>query len=240
MQYLAMLYGNEADMPAPGTPERDAMHAAYANFGQKHHAAILGGEALLPSSQAVTVRAAATGAPLVTEGPFAETAEVIGGFYVLDAPTLDAAIDMARDIPMASHGAVEVRPLVMWMADNYLTPSAPGSRYLGLIVGKPTEADVPDTPEWDDGAAAHGGFVARAGDAVLGGGALHPTTTSSTVRVRNDEVLVTDGPFAESAEVVGGFYLLRGPDRDTVTALAAQIPVNPGGAIELWRVMDLA
>jgi hypothetical protein len=215
------------------------MHTAYANFGQKHHASIVAGEALLPSGQAVTVRAAATGAPLVTDGPFAETAEVIGGFYVLEAPTLDAAIDMARDIPMASHGAVELRPLVLWIADNYLTPSAPDSRYLGLIIAKPSDAAAPGTPEWDEMGAAHGAFMGAAGDAILAGGALNTTSTSTTVRVRGDEVLVTDGPVAEAAEVVTGLYLLRGPDRDTVTDLAARIPVGAGGAVELWRVMDL-
>jgi hypothetical protein len=59
------------------------------------------------------------------------------------------------------------------------------------------------------------------------------------VRVRGDEVLVTDGPFAETNEIVGGFYLLRGATRDEVADIAARIPVGPKGAIELWRVMDL-
>ena len=68
-----------------------------------------------------------------------------------------------------------------------------------------------------------------AGDAVLAGGALHPIATATTVRVRDGEVLVTDGPFSESAEVVGGFYVLAAADLDAAVALAALIPVDPGG-----------
>jgi hypothetical protein len=240
MQYLAMLYGNEDEQAKPGTPEWDAEMLGYMRFGEKHTHAIRGGEALLGTDQAVTVRAAGGGAPLVTNGPFAESAEVVGGFYVLEADTLDEVIAMVADIPAASSGSVEVRPVVgEWMDANYLTPSDPGSRYLALIVDTPLSNGVPDTPEWEEGARQHGAFAAAAGDAIVAGVALHPTTTATTVRVRGDDVLVADGPFAEANEVVGGFYLLRGPDRETVTDLAARIPVGPQGVIEVWKVMDL-
>jgi hypothetical protein len=240
MQYLAMLYDNEAATPVPGDPGWDEIMAGYAAFGEKYGTtAIRGGEALHPSGEAVTVRSSPTGAPLVTEGPFAETAEVVGGFYVLEADTLDEAISIASELPAAKTGTVELRPIVVWMDDNYLTPSDPDSRYLALILDTPLSNGVPGTPEWEEGSVAHGKFLADAGDAVIGGAALHPATTATTVRVRGDEVLVSDGPFAETAEVVGGFYLLRGSDRRAVTELASRIPIGPQGAIELWRVLDI-
>jgi hypothetical protein len=77
-----------------------------------------------------------------------------------------------------------------------------------------------------------------AGDAVRAAGAVHPTGTASTVRVRNGEVLVSDGPYAEAMEVVGGFYVLQG-DAAGVADLATRIPVPGDGAVELRPIMEL-
>jgi len=245
MRYLALLGGDESQVPAPGTPERDAIHEGYVRFGQLAADAILGGEALMPGSTARTVRhgdgggdPAATGEPLVTAGPYTETTEVLGGFYVLEADTLDGAIALAREIPMASHGWVALRPLVLWQGPDD-RGAEPGSRYLAVLYGKESAGDVPDTPEWDAGAAEHGRFAEAAGEALLAGGALHPIDTTTTVRVADGELLVTDGPYSETAEVVGGFYLLTAPDADAAVAVAAQIPVNTGGAVEVRPVIDL-
>jgi hypothetical protein len=237
MQYLAMLYDNPATFPAPGSPEWDAEMEGYVRFGENHGAAIVSGEALSPE-QVVTVRTAG-GTTVVSDGPFLETAEIIGGFYVLEAEDLDAAIAMAAEIPAALTGSVELRPVVMWDGENYTTPSEPGSRYLAIIVDDPSSHGEPGTAAWDRGAEEHGKFVAAAGDAVVAGVALHPTSSATTVRVRGDEVLVTDGPFAETSEIVGGFYILRGPSREAVAELAGGIPVGDRGAIELWPVVDL-
>ena len=107
------------------------------------------------------------------------------------------------------------------------------------MYGKESPADVPETPEWDAGAVEHGRFVEGAGDRVVSGAALHPVDTTTTVRVRGDELLVTDGPFCESAEVVGGLYTLRAPSKEAAIELAAAIPVSPGGAVEVRPVMDV-
>ena len=75
----------------------------------------LGGEALQPTDTATTVRER-DGQRLVTDGPFAETKEILGGFYLIDVPDLDAALDWAAKIPSVGRGSVEVRP-VMILAD---------------------------------------------------------------------------------------------------------------------------
>ena len=238
MRYLALLYGNEAMGAAPDTPEWETEMAAYAKFSEDEGAAIVTGEALMPSSTAFTVRSG-DGAPLVTQGPFAESTEVVGGMYVLEADGMDRAVDLARQIPAVLYGAVELRPLVEWF-DQRTEDEAPppASRYFALVLGKPSDGDIPGTAAWDEGAAAHGAFGAHAGDAVRAGGALHPASTATTVRVRNGDVLVTDGPFTETAEVVGGVYVLQSTDRDTIVDLAGRIPTNPGGAIEVWPIVD--
>jgi hypothetical protein len=96
------------------------------------------------------------------------------------------------------------------------------------------------TPE-DIGAifAAHGEFGEAAGKAgvLLGGDGLQPVATATTVRVRDDERLLTDGPYAETKEQLGGFYMLECKDLDEALAWAARIPEAKTGAIEVRPVM---
>lgn len=243
MQYLAMLYDRESSVTLPGTPEFEADLVGYREFGRRFGPAILGGEPLEGSAAARTVRAGAgDDPPLVTDGPFAESTEVVGGYYLLEAATLDEAIAQAREIPVASRpgGAVEVRPTVMLWSPETPVEKQPGdTRYLAMIYGRESAADVPDTPEWDEGAAQHGRFVDKHAAALMGGVALHPAATATTVRVRDGDLLVTDGPFAETEEVVGGLYVLRAASWDDAVAVAQDVPTNPGGAVELRPIHEL-
>jgi hypothetical protein len=72
-----------------------------------------------------------------------------------------------------------------------------------------------------------------------GGEALEPTSTATTVRVRNGETLTTDGPFAETNEVLGGYYVLNCKDLDDAIAIAAQCPAARDGSIELRPITEL-
>jgi hypothetical protein len=236
MRYLALLGGDESVGPAAGTPEFDAMMEAYMRFGETAGDAIVGGEALQGAATASTIRHG-DAEPLVTSGPYAETAEALGGLYVLDADTLDDAIELARQIPAALDGWVSLRPMVEWFDRGRQTGgTAEAPRYVAFIYGKEADGDQPDTPAWDEGLAAHQRFMDAVGDAVQAGGALHPLATATTVRVRGGDVIVSDGPFAESAEVVGGFYVLRARDRDAAVAVARQIPAE---AVELRPIMEV-
>lgn len=243
MQYLVTLYDREHRDAGPGTPEWDADMEGYGRFGELAGAAILGGEALDASETARTVRSAGAGdAPLVTDGPFAETSEVIGGYYVLEAETLDDVIAMARELPAASkpHGAVEVRPMVMlWEPDQPVTVQDDDTRYLAMIYGQETAADVPDTPEWDEAGARHGQFGEKHAGALVSGIALRPASTATTLRVRDGELLVTDGPFAEASEVLGGLYIVRAASPGDAVAVAHDVPTNPGGAVEVRPILEL-
>ncbi|OWY61150.1 hypothetical protein B7486_65330, partial [cyanobacterium TDX16] len=179
MHFLVLLYDDESAGTEPGTPEFDAEMEAYAAFSELAGEAIVGGEALLPSETARTVRH--DGAqPRITAGPFAEAAEVLGGFFVLDAPTLDDAIELARHIPAASQpkGAVEVRPMVQWSDSR---PEGGGDRsvqVMATIHGEEGEDETPGSAGWDEGAAEHGRFAEAAGHVVAAGGAVHPSTTA--------------------------------------------------------------
>jgi hypothetical protein len=87
---------------------------------------------------------------------------------------------------------------------------------------------------------AYGAFGTEAQDAgvLLGGEGLQPTATATTVRVRDGETLLTDGPFAETREQLGGYYLLDCADLDEAARWAAKIPDANGGAVEVRPVMD--
>jgi hypothetical protein len=119
-RYAALIY-DVADQPAPRPEQWQAMMADYGEFGDKAAAegVFVAAEALEPVSTATTVqvRGGKGGEVTHTDGPFAETKEVLGGFYLLDCADLDEALAWAAQIPGAWHGKVEVRPCIDFGAD---------------------------------------------------------------------------------------------------------------------------
>ena len=112
MQYLLMIYGNEAGMQAASKDQVTQMSAAYMAYTEamKQAGVIRGGERLRPTSEATTVRVN-NGKTQVLDGPYADTKEQLGGFYMIDVPDLDAALSWAAKCPGASMGTMEVRPI---------------------------------------------------------------------------------------------------------------------------------
>jgi hypothetical protein len=230
MQYLALLISQERDL----TPEQGAAEmAAYQSFHAKAASAIRGGDALLPAATAVRI-AGGPDAPTITDGPFAEGAEVAGGYYVFEAENLDDALALARDIPAARHGAIEVRPIFHTVDPEW---SRAGGQWLALLLEPPGSAHVAGSPEWQAEAARHGEFATAAGDHIVAGAALHEPATATTVRVREGDLLLTDGPYPEGAEIATGFYVLTAADRDEAVKLAAMIPA---GAVELRQLAGVS
>ena len=115
MKYAMLIYTGEAQEVTATPEELRAMYASYGGFTAEVHEkkVYLGGEALKPTTTATTVRVR-DGKTTVTDGPFAETREQLGGFYLLDCKDLDEAIEYAAKIPGASVGSVEVRPVFVW------------------------------------------------------------------------------------------------------------------------------
>ncbi len=111
MRYALLIYTNEVADSQPSEPEQQAVLAAYLAFGEQFKEKILGGDQLMPTSATTTVRVR-EGKTLTTDGPFAETKEQLGGYYLVKAKDLDEAIQIAAKIPGAAHGSIEVRPIV--------------------------------------------------------------------------------------------------------------------------------
>lgn len=113
MRYLLLIYTQEQDEVEATPAEQEAVMEAYFAYSREVREAgvMLSGEALQPTSTATTVRVR-EGKTLAADGPFAETKEQLGGYYMLECPNLDDAIEWAARIPGASRGSVEIRPLV--------------------------------------------------------------------------------------------------------------------------------
>jgi hypothetical protein len=114
-QYAALIYEpGDPDWGALDTPEKQQMMSEYGAFGATAAAVLRGGAALYPTSTATTVRVTGgKGGDIVTsDGPFAETKEVLTGFYLLEAADLDEAVKWASQIPAAWTSKVELRPVL--------------------------------------------------------------------------------------------------------------------------------
>jgi hypothetical protein len=110
MQYLLLIYEDETRWANPSPADVQKEMGEYRAFGQEFAAAIKGGNALQPTGSAKTVRMR-NGKPLVTDGPFAETKEQLGGYYLVEADSPDQALAIAAKIPGARFGCIEVRPI---------------------------------------------------------------------------------------------------------------------------------
>jgi hypothetical protein len=121
MQVMALIYGDAARWETFSADEREAAYAQYRAFSEEAEKAgvMVGGAELASTRDATTVRVR-DGETLVTDGPYAEVKEALGGYYLLECGTMDEAVEYAAKIPGAEHGAVEVRPV-------YVDPNAEGA-----------------------------------------------------------------------------------------------------------------
>lgn len=119
MQYMLLIYSAPDAEPTYGTAEFQAMMAGFAAFNEKatSDGILRGGEALKGTDTATSVRVRG-GKVETMDGPFAETREHLGGYYVLDVPDLDAALRYAALIPVAQFGTIEVRPMMNYNPAN--------------------------------------------------------------------------------------------------------------------------
>jgi len=113
MQYMLLIYGNEEGMKSATKEAMGQMFAAYGAYTQamKKAGAFVSGDPLQPSTTATTVRVA-DGKTKVLNGPYAETKEQLGGYYLIEVADLDAALSWAAKCPGASYGTMEVRPVM--------------------------------------------------------------------------------------------------------------------------------
>ena len=197
------------------------------------------GGPLRPVSETAVVRVR-DGQVLISDGPFAETKEQIAGYDVIECSTRAEAIEVAAKHPIARFGAIEVRPFGPggWWRSAERRGPAGAPEYLMIhrvdMTAELSPADmctVPGSPAalslqaWDDETYASG--------VKLAGGRLEQPEAARTVRVRDGEMLVTDGPFVETKELVAGLNILTCPSLAQAAEIAAQHPTARIGALEV-------
>ena len=118
MKYLMMIYNNEPAIMGASKEQTAQVMAAYGAYTEaiQKSGVLVGSNRLRPTSDATTVRVA-NGKTQVLDGPYADTKEQLGGYYLIDVPDLDAALSWAARCPGASHGTIEVRPI--WDMTDY-------------------------------------------------------------------------------------------------------------------------
>ncbi len=204
----------------------------------------LAGKALDSPDTAKVVRVR-DGETLVSDGPFADTKEFIGGLDLLDCENLDEAIEVASKHPMSWYHLLELRPFFEHEDHPDLRPEAPiesvtepKMRYL-LMVCIDGIAEAPEVEEgilrdvmaWREQVEAGGEYVY--------GHALQDAAAATTVRVRDGQTLLTDGPFAETKEFLGGFAILDCDSEERAIELAAGHPIARFHQVEVRRFIDL-
>jgi hypothetical protein len=235
MGYL-LIHTVDPDL-APASPEeqRDAWDL-FSSWAGELDAAGAGrhGSRLRPPEDATTVKIR-DGELIVTDGPYAETKEQIGGYDVLECDSLGQAVQWAGKHPHARMGSVEVRALADGAPAGPLPgPGAGKTRYMVLACADPAAGPVVSGQMEPSGRWA--GATDSRGIRVFAS-ELEPPGAARTVRVRQDRVIVTDGPFAETKEQIAGFDLLDCADLDEAIEIAATHPMARGGILEvrpLW------
>lgn len=201
---------------------------------------------LHPVATAASVRVR-NGQQLVTTGPFAETTEQLGGFFLIDVPNLDEAISVAVRLPSAKKGTIEIRPVFLLDGlppdkfDAVPVNQSAGARYMLLCYD--------DQAAWDQ--LGQTALAAAQAEAVLltqqletrgqyiSASPLHPVSTATSVRIRDGKRLITDGPFAETREFLGGYYMIFARDLNEAITVATKHPGAPVGTVEVRRVYEL-
>jgi len=197
---------------------------------------LLGRELDLPET-AATVRVR-DGETLVTDGPFAETKEFMAGFDVLECADLDEAIEVAAKHPSSWFDAIEIRPFMDGLRLGEAAQAfAHGDDSLGSVYCLMICLDgIPASPEEEEAitreSKAWGQDLEARGLQVLGHPLQHKST-ATTVRVRNGETLLSDGPFIETKEFIAGIDVVSCADRQEAIELAAAHPIARYHAIEV-------
>jgi hypothetical protein len=245
MRFLLTLYRDESLYQALAPDELNRLMDEYTALSRewRDKGLMLSGEGLDPSSTATTVRVRG-GERLISDGPFVESKEQLGGYYVIDCESLEDAIELAARIPVARDGCVEVRPVMNYEAMGAEAPTwrseAHAKKYVVTLWGDESvwESWTPEQVQQEMGRWDEYDREATAAGVMLGGEGLEPSETAKTVRVRGGEQIVSDGPFAESKEQLGGFYLLDCKDLDHAIEWAARVPVPDDEPVEIRPVMD--
>lgn len=245
MHYVLMIHAAELRF-GKQSPEHLAMMQAYGAYTKELLATARAGDcAALEDVHTATTVQIRDGKRIVKDGPFAETREQLGGYYVLEARSEDEALDWAAKIPDAKGGSIEVRPVIDIPGapnPNAGDTGAEGLKEYLLLLYINEEKFLAMSEA--QASASMGRYIAFRKELVdtgrfVAGHRLDFSRKAKSVTV-TDKRIVRDGPFAETREQLGGYFRLRARDLNEAIALAAQLPAAETGTIEIRPVMNTA
>ena len=244
MKYMLLIYSPENAWTPDGWNQ---CVAASMSICQELAAAgkLLAAAPLHPVATATTVRVR-DGKAMFTTGPFTETIEQLGGFYLIDVEHLDEAISIASRLPPAKKGTVEIRPIFKLdglPAEKFESESLDSLRKFMLLCYDDEAAWSAAGPEAHMTAMQQAVKLTHRLDKqgqFLSASPLHPIATATSVRVRNGHRSITDGPFAETREVFGGYYLILAKEQQAAVEIAAEHSGVHVGAVEVREVFDVS
>lgn len=246
MKYMLLMYGAE---DAWTDEERTACVIESLDICNELAARgkFLGASPLQSVQAARTVRVRG-GEMLVTQGPFAETTEQLGGYFLLDLEHLDEAIAVAAKLPPVRKGTVEIRPIQP--VEGLPTPRPPfadggeTSKTAYMLLCYDSEAAWRDAgPDAHKAAIAEAAALTRDLDrsgCYVSAAPLRSAETATCVRVRDGRRFISDGPFTETREVLGGYYVILAESRDEAARIAARHPGARLGSVEVRPLFDLS
>jgi hypothetical protein len=250
MKFVCLGFMAESKWEAMSKSEQEALAKACLSYDERLLAAghWIGEGAPLENSRSAKTLHQSTGKLLVTDGPFAETKEQLGGFGIFDAKDMDEAVALMSKHPGLRFGGFEIRPIDVEITTRgeqkaFSSAAAAGARkFVCLAYGDEnnwtaltaTERDVmiEECMTYAETRLKHAGWV--------GGVALQAASTAKTLRSKRGKVLVTDGPYAETKEQLGGVAVFRFRDIDDAVASWSEHPcLRMGDTLEI-RAVDEA
>ncbi len=245
MHYMIAFYEPDTDFVArDGKGASEFWPAWQTYFADLRAAGVnVGGAPLQAPRHGATVRNG--DGRTVEDGPYADTKEQLGGFVIVDVPSLDEALAWAQRAPAARSGAVEVRPLLPPASDEAAAMArvgADGVTHVLALYEAPyhfADRDGPGAERYWSGWAAYSQALREAG-VVRGGAPLRGAETATVMRVEGGAPVVHDGPYADTKEQLGGYLLLDVSTMDEALEWAARCPAAWGGAVEVRPVLEVA
>jgi len=225
MEFLLLFKAPAGSPPEAGRmAEMKRFSAELARQGKLRRGAPLGSEA---EGACVRVR---DGKAFVSDGPFAESKEVVGGFWIVDVAGREAALEIARRAPHARYGTVEVHAI-----QRRFSFDDPGEGTPFLLAFRLEPGLTPDPAKLRE--------MIAFGEALVSEGTLFETAPladdppAARIETRGGQILATDGPFAEAKEAIGGYSLVRVADRAAAIELAKHYPHARWGPVEVREIL---
>jgi hypothetical protein len=187
---------------------------------------------LYPPSYGAARVSFAGGKPVITDGPFAEAKEVVGGYWIIEVASREEALEWAARCPASGDDVIEVRQVLEHSGKKFMMLMIPGGYQRDEPGAKPEAEVISEMMKYNESLRKAGVLLALDG--------LHPPTKGSRVSFAGGKPAIVDGPFAEAKEVVGGYWIIRVASREEALDWALRLPASEDDVIEVRQLHEFS